>query len=162
LQSIILIKSTVKYIILESAVSGRVRKESIWVKMYIVVLFLCGIWIWFYMQSITQKQETSVDIALDKKIVNILITNGVVQDDILNQYTRERNTGSGQWNEFYRTIKVKADKTIQALEIEFKSVARSMKVDLNKIYNADDSIAYKFYLLDRDYSNITFVNSRES
>jgi hypothetical protein len=137
--------------------SGRIRKKSIWIKMYIVVLFFCGIGIWFFTKPITSKQVISIDIILDKKIVNVLVANSIVQDDILNQYTKEKNTRSDKWNEFYRTIKIKSDKTMQALELEFKNIAHSMGVDLNKVNKVDGSVVYKFYSLDRDYSSITLI-----
>ncbi|MCA6069731.1 MAG: hypothetical protein LE180_01200 [Endomicrobium sp.] len=135
------------------------QKESIWIKIYIIALFLCGMGIWFVIQPVS-KQKISVDIALDKRIVDVLVANGVGQEDVITQYTRERNTRSAQWNEFYKTIKLKSDKTAQSFETNFRSVARVMKVGLSKLDNVDGSVTYKFYSPNRSYSNVTLVSER--
>ncbi|MCA6072101.1 MAG: hypothetical protein LE178_00905 [Endomicrobium sp.] len=135
------------------------KKESIWIKIYIIALFLCGMGIWFVIQPVS-KQKISIDIALDKRIVDVLVANGVGQKDVITQYTRERNTRSAQWNEFYKTIKLKSDKTAQSFETNFRSVARVMKVGLSKLDNVDGSVTYKFYSPNRSYSNVTLVSER--
>lgn len=135
------------------------KKESIWIKIYIIALFLCGMGIWFVIQPVS-KQKISVDIALDKRIVDVLVANGVGQEDVITQYTRERNTRSAQWNEFYKTIKLKSDKTAQSFETNFRSVARVMKVGLSKLDSVDGSVTYKFYSPNRSYSNVTLVSKR--
>jgi len=125
-----------------------------------IILFFCGIGIWFSLQSV-QKQKTCVDIMLDKKIVDVLISNGIIQNDILSQYIVERRTKTSQWNEFYKTIRLKSNKTVQFFETSFRSIARSMKIGLNKVNNTDGSVTYKFYLPNRNYYNITFVRSAQ-
>jgi hypothetical protein len=135
------------------------KKESIWIKIYIIALFLCGMGIWFVIKPVS-KQKISIDIALDKRIVDVLVANGVGQKDVITQYTRERNTRSAQWNEFYKTIKLKSDKTAQSFETNFRSVARVMKVGLSKLDNVDGSVTYKFYSPNRSYSNVTLVSER--
>ncbi|MCA6071009.1 MAG: hypothetical protein LE168_01250 [Endomicrobium sp.] len=135
------------------------KKESIWIKIYIIALFLCGMGIWFAIQPVS-KQKILVDNALDKRIVDVLVANGVGQEDVITQYTRERNTRSAQWNEFYKTIKLKPDKTAQSFETNFRSVARAMKVGLSKLDNVDGSVTYKFYSPNRNYSNVTLVSGK--
>ena len=135
------------------------KKESIWIKIYIIALFLCGMGIWFAIQPVS-KQKISIDIALDKGIVDVLVANGVRQEDVITQYTKEGNTRSAQWNEFYKTIKLKPGKTAQSFETNFRSVARAMKVGLSKLDNVDGSVTYKFYSPNRSYSNVTLVSKR--
>jgi hypothetical protein len=140
-------------------VANKEKKESLWIKVYIIILFFCGIGIWLSIQPV-HKQKISVDIALDKRIVDVLVANGIIQEDILNQYVRERNTMVAQWNEFYKTVKLKAGKTAQSFETSFRSIARSMKIGLSKTDNVDGSVTYKFYSPNRNYSNVTLVNNK--
>lgn len=136
-------------------------KKSVWIKIYIIILFFFGVGIWFSLHP-TQKQKISMDIILDKKIIDILVSNGIIQNDILSQYIMERSTSTSQWNEFYKTVKLKSDKTVQFIETRFRSLARSMKIGLNKVNNPDGSVTYKFYLPSKNYYNITFVCSKKS
>jgi hypothetical protein len=133
------------------------RQESFWIKIYIILLFFCGVCVWFSMQSVN-KQRISVDIVLDKKIVDVLVANDIVQDDIVKQYVRERNSKTAQWNEFYKTIRLKPEKTAQSFETNFRSIARSMKLGLIRADNVDGSVTYRFYSPNRGYYNITFVS----
>ena len=136
------------------------KKEHIIVKIYIIVLFFLGIGIWYSMQSV-QKEKISVDVELDKKIVDVLVANGIRQDDILSQYAREMNTRAAQWNEFHKKVQLKGEKRLDVFENGFRSVARSLKVGLSKTDNADGSVTYRFYSPnDRNYANITFVSPR--
>lgn len=141
-------------------VGKKEKKESIWIKIYIIVLFLCGIGIWVAIQPVSSNQKISIDTALDKGIADVLVANGVEQEDVIIQYTRERNTRSAQWNEFYKTIKLNHGKTAQSFETNFQSVARVMKVGLKKLDNVDGSVTYQFYSQSRNYSNVTFVSEK--
>ncbi|MDR3274963.1 MAG: hypothetical protein LBS81_03130 [Endomicrobium sp.] len=140
--------------------ANKAKKTSIWTKAYLIILFLCGIGIWFSMQSV-QKRRISMDVLLDKRIVDVLVANGVVQNDILTQYIRERTKKTSKWNEFYKTIKLKTGNNTQSFETSFKSVARSMKIGLSKTNNLDGSITYKFYSPNRNYYNITLINYKK-
>ena len=136
------------------------KKEHIIVKIYIILLFFLGIGIWYSAQSV-QKEKVSVDIELDKRIVDVLVANGVKQEDILSQYAREMETRAAAWNEFHKKIQLKGEKKIDVFENGFRSVARSLKVGLSKTENADGSITYKFYSPNnRNYANVTFVSPR--
>lgn len=120
-----------------------------------IILFLFGMSIWFSLQFM-QKQKVPVEIIIDKKIVNVLISNGIIQDDILSQYVMDRNTKTTRWSEFYKTIKLNSGRTMQFLEKKFKRIARSMEIGLNKLNNRDGSVTYKFYSPSKNYYNITF------
>lgn len=124
-----------------------------------IILFLFGMSIWFSLQFM-QKQKIPVEIIIDKKIVNVLISNGIVQNDILSQYVMDRNTKTTRWSEFYKTIKLNSGRTMQFLEEKFKRIARSMEIGLNKLNNRDGSVTYKFYSPSKNYYNITFVRSK--
>jgi hypothetical protein len=136
--------------------SSKEKKESLWVKLYIIMLFFCGIAIWFCVQPI-KKQEISVDIFIEKRITETLIKRGATQDDILKQYVRERKVIGTKWNEFYKVIKLKPNQSAQFFQEDFRKIARDMKVGLSKLDNIDGSTTYRFYSPDRTYSNITVV-----
>jgi hypothetical protein len=141
-------------------VSHKIRKESICVKMYVIVLFFCGIGIWFSTQT-THNQKTYINVALNEKIESVLVENGIIKNDILSQCIKKKNKRTDVWNEFYKIIKLKSSKTAWSFEKSFRSVARSMKVGLSRMDNADGSVTYKFYLPGRNYSNITFISSKK-
>jgi hypothetical protein len=140
-------------------VSGKNKKESILVKIYLIFLFVCGITVWLAIQP-TNNNKISTDVILDSQIVDILIHKRVKQEDILKQYIREKTTSVAQWNEFYKTIKIKRKVKIKEFEKSFRSLARSMKLGLSRIDNSDGSVTYKFYSPSRTYSNITFVKKK--
>jgi cell division protein YceG involved in septum cleavage len=136
--------------------SSKEKKKNLWVKLYIIILFFCGIAIWFCVQPI-KKQEISVDISIEKMIAETLIKQGTTQDDILKQYARERKVIGAKWNEFYKVIKLKPNQSAQFFQEDFRKIARDMKVGLSKLDNIDGSAIYRFYSPDRTYSNITVV-----
>jgi hypothetical protein len=140
-------------------VSGKNKKESILVKIYLIFLFVCGITVWLAIQP-TNNNKISTDVILDRQIVDILIHKRVKQEDILKQYIRKKTTSVAQWNEFYKTIKIKRKVKIKEFEKSFRSLARSMKLGLSRIDNSDGSVTYKFYSPSRTYSNITFVKKK--
>jgi hypothetical protein len=142
-------------------VANRIKKVSLWIKIYIILLFFCSAGIWLSVDSV-RKQKVSAELTLDKKVVDILVANGIVQNDILSQYVRERSRKTVRWNEFYKTVKLKSGKTAQFFEMNFRSLARSMKMSLGRTNNADGSVTYKFYLPNRNYYNITFVSPKKS
>jgi hypothetical protein len=140
-------------------VSGKNKKESIWIKIYLISLFICGIAIWFALQY-ENSHRTSIDVILDKKIVEILVSHRVKQEDILKQFTREKTENAIQRNGFYKKIKLKKATKIKDFEKSFRSLARSMKIGLSRIDNSDGSITYKFYSPSRTYSTITFLREK--
>ncbi|MDR0800309.1 MAG: hypothetical protein LBN01_02110 [Endomicrobium sp.] len=99
---------------------------------------------------------------LDKRIMKVLIASGIIKNDILSQHIKERDTKTAVWNEFYKVIKLKSGETVKSFEKTFRNIARSMKIGLSKTDNVDGSVTYKFYSPDKNYSNITFINSKKS
>ncbi|MDR1784364.1 MAG: hypothetical protein LBQ99_01320 [Endomicrobium sp.] len=138
-------------------VATKEKKMSVWIKLYMIILVLFGMSIWFSLQFTQKQKKVPIDIAIDEKIVDVLVSNDILQSDILSQYIMERNIKTSRWNEFYKKIKLKSWKTMQLLEKKFRSIARSMKVGLSKVNNRDGSVTYKFYSPSKSYYNITFV-----
>jgi hypothetical protein len=141
-------------------VSHKARKESIFIKAYITVLFFCGVGIWFSIQS-AHDQNIYTNVALNRKIESVLVKNGIVKNAILSQCIKEKNKRKAAWNEFYKIIKLKSNKTAQSFEKSFRSAARSMEVGLSRMDNGNGSVTYKFYLPGKNYSNITFVRFKK-
>jgi hypothetical protein len=137
-------------------VSGKNKKESVWIKIYLIFLFICGVVIWLTIQPLN-KQKISTDVVLDKKIVDILVSHKIKQESMVKQFIRERTSNSMKWNEFHKTIKLNRFAKIKDFEKSFRSLARSMKIGLSRLDNPDGSVTYKFYSPNKTYSNITFL-----
>ncbi|MCL2144574.1 MAG: hypothetical protein FWH43_03665 [Endomicrobia bacterium] len=139
------------------------KKENVLIKVYIFVLFLCGIGLWFAVSNTgTHKQKITVDVELEQKLVDTLAANGVKQTDIISQYNRERETTSKMWNESYKKIRLHGNKRSENFENSFRDIARSMKLGLSKTDNVDGTVTYKFYSSKINYSNVTFVNPKRT
>jgi hypothetical protein len=134
------------------------KKESILIKIYLIFLFICGIAVWLTIQP--SNKQISVDVELDKKIVDILVSNKIRQENVVRQFVKENSSASAKWNEFHKTIKLNRTKKIQDFEKAFRNLARSMKIGLSRLNNSDDSVTYKFSSPSRTYSYITFVTSK--
>jgi hypothetical protein len=131
------------------------KKESIFIKIYLIFLFICGIAVWLTIQPLNNK--ILVDIELDKKIVDILTSRKIRQENIVHQFVKKRISTSTKWNEFYKTIQINRTAKIKDFEKAFRSLARSMKMGLSRLDNPDGSVTYKFYSPSRTYSYITFL-----
>jgi hypothetical protein len=138
------------------------RKEPVYIKFYILLLFLLGIVIWFSVQG-SNKQRVKSDIELDNRISKVLADNKIIQGDIVSQYAKEMENRSALWTQYNKTIMIRDSSKLNKFDSDFRGIARSMNLGLNKTLNADGSIAYKFYTAsDMIYSNIVFVIVRTS
>jgi len=138
------------------------KQESVLVKVYILVLFLCGIGLWFATNNAgVPKQKLAIDVELEQKLVDALVAGGVAQSDVISQYARERETTTKTWNEFYKKIQLRGNKRSENFEDSFRAIARAMKLGLSKTENVDGTVTYKFYSANVNYSNITFINPKK-
>ncbi|MDR3112321.1 MAG: hypothetical protein LBU55_04025 [Elusimicrobiota bacterium] len=138
--------------------STKERTESVWVKVYIVSFFICGIALWYSLHP-SKKIANNMDIELDKKVVDVLFSNGIEQADIIKQYIIEKTSKNASWNEFFKTVKVDRKESLNIFESSFRTLARSMKIGLSSTENDDGSVTYKFYLPNKTLSDITIVDS---
>jgi len=142
------------------------KKEPVIIKIYVIILFLCGIGLWFAVQPAVHpavKSRTASDVEIDKKVVDALSAGGVKQEDILSQYAREMSAGNAQWSEFYKKIQLRGGNHSDNFENTFRSIARFFKVGLSRTENVDGSVTYKFYSSSgRNYSNVTFINPQKT
>lgn len=134
------------------------KKESPIIKIYLVVLFLCGVGIWLALSK--PQNNFPIDGELDNQIVNVLVSNGVSQSDVVSQRIQEKKTAASHWNEYYKKIKLNSNKNTNKIEQSFRSIARSMNLGLKKTVNNDNSIGYTFYLKNRNYSQIVFLGAK--
>jgi hypothetical protein len=132
------------------------KKESILIKIYLIFLFICGVAICFTIEP--SNKQISIDVELDKKIVDILTSSKIRQEDVIHQFVKEKSSNSMKWNEFHKTIQLNGTKKMKDFEKAFRSLARSMKMGLNRLDNPDGSVTYKFYSPSRTYSYITFAS----
>lgn len=132
------------------------RTDSLGVKLYILVLFFCGIALWLCGRPI-KNPSCLFNIYIDEKIIDTLSEKGITQGDILNQYVRERKTATAKWNEFYKVVKLKPKQDVHLFQDKFRQIARSMKMGLSKLDSIDGSVTYRFDLPDRTYYNIKIV-----
>ena len=137
------------------------KKEPVIIKIYVIILFLCGIGLWFAVQPAV-KNRAALDVEIDKKVVDALNAGGVKQEDILYQYAREMSTRNVQWSEFYKKIQLRGGRHSDNFENPFRGIARLLKVGLSRTDNPDGSVTYKFYSSDRNYSNVTFINPQKT
>jgi len=139
-----------------------VHKEPVYIKFYILLLFLLGIVIWFSFQG-SNKQRIKSDIELDNRISKVLADNKITQGDIVSQYAKEMENRTTLWTQYNKTVMIRDLSKLDKFDSDFRSIARSMSLGLNKTLNGDGSIAYKFYTAsDMVYSNIIFVIVRTS
>lgn len=136
------------------------KKENILIKIYILVLFLCGIGLWFAISG-HPKEKLTIDVELEQKVIDALAAKGIKQTDIISQYTRERETSTKVWNEFYKKIQLRGNMRFENFEDSLRAVARDTKLGLSRTDNVDGSVTYKFYSENVNYSNITFVNPKK-
>ncbi|MDR1942018.1 MAG: hypothetical protein LBQ47_06805 [Endomicrobium sp.] len=137
------------------------KQESIIIKIYLILLFFCGIGLWLVLQP-ASKHTLSVDVEVDNMITDVLSAE-TARQEILSQYVRERKTRKAQWNEFYKRIRLKGNLNSSDYEERFRKIARLLKIGLSRTDNADASVTYKFYSRDgKTYSNVTFINPKKS
>jgi hypothetical protein len=131
------------------------KKESAFVKVYLVLFFLLGIGFWFSLNASKIDKDLDMDTEINQKVNDILFSAGVSQPDIIKQYGKELSDKSTKWTQYYKSVNLKDDKQLKEIEAEFRQLARSSKAGLKKM-NFDRSTAYQFYFQNRAYLNITF------
>ncbi|MDR3113233.1 MAG: hypothetical protein LBU09_02545 [Endomicrobium sp.] len=140
------------------------KEEPLIVKIYLIVLFFCGIGLWLashpsgtVKQTFLPEKSALADIEINNKIIDVLSAGGVKQDNIVKEYAAERSLKNEKWNEFYKTVRL-ANRHSDYFEDSFRQIARSLGIGLSRTDNPDGSVTYKFYSPDKNYYNITLLN----
>jgi len=124
--------------------------------------------LWFTARPVTMpektflpKQSVSADVDINNKVIDVLSSRGVTQDNIIKEYAAERTLKNEKWNEFYKTVRL-VNKHSDDFEDSFRQIARSLGAGLSRTDNPDGSVTYKFFSTDKNYSNITMFNPPKS
>ncbi|MDR2192401.1 MAG: hypothetical protein LBO62_05955 [Endomicrobium sp.] len=140
------------------------KEEPIIIKAYLIVLFFCGVGLWFASSPSSDVKKTffpkphlSVDVDINNRVIDVLSAGGVKQNNIIKEYAAERSLKNEKWNEFYKTVRL-VKKRADDFESSLRLIARSLGTGLSRTDNPDGSVTYKFYSTDKNYSNITFIN----
>jgi hypothetical protein len=151
------------------------KKEGFLVKIYLAVLFLCGIALWFSFsaggksikryalqvkesaaeikQTASELKQTppdknevnTFDLDLEKSLQTTLVANGIDQTKLISQYAREKKDRNGGWTQFYKKIRLSRNAKTDKFENSFAALARTFKTALKKNINEDKSVTYTFY-----------------
>ena len=132
------------------------KQSSIIVKVYIFILFVCGILIGLSFVS-TDKNKELIEQKLDNDLVTILVTNDITQEDVISQYIKEAKNGDQIYNQYYKNIYLPNNKKISNIELQFKTLARNFKIDISKNVEPDKSYRYVFYDKNKTYSTVVFT-----
>jgi len=61
------------------------KQNSIMVKIYIFILFLCGVALGFSFISSGKTQKNLIEQKLENDLITILVSNGLGQEDVISQ-----------------------------------------------------------------------------
>lgn len=133
------------------------RQSSIIVKIYILILFICGVILGLSFINAGKNSRGNIDAKLDNDLVTILVSNGIKQEDVIAQYVREKKYENSVYNQYYKNIFLPDNKKIESFELQFKTLARNFKIDISKNVEPDKSNKYVFYDKDKIYSTVIFT-----
>ncbi|GAB1401424.1 hypothetical protein MASR1M68_03350 [Elusimicrobiota bacterium] len=133
------------------------KQSSIMAKVYIFILFLCGIVLGFSFISSGKNTKNLIEQKLENDLITILVSNGLGQEDVISQYIKEAKNGDKIYNQYYKNIYLPDTKKIASIELQLKILARNFKIDMSKNVEPDKSYKYVFYDKNRTYSTIIFT-----
>lgn len=133
------------------------KQSSIMVKIYIFILFICGIILGLSFISPGKNTQNLIEQKLDNDLITILVSNGIEQEDVISQYIKEAKTENQIYNQYYKNIYLPSNKKIANIELQLKILARNFKIDMSKNVEPDKSYKYVFYDKNRTYSTIVFT-----
>ena len=134
------------------------KRNGLLIKIYLFILFVCGIILGFSFLSAEKNKLTVIDTSLDNNLVTALTSNGIEQINVVSQFIKEVKINGITCNEYYKTIKLSEKQKPENFEPIFKTIARNFKIDLSKTKYKDGSYKYTFYDNKRTYSVITLTN----
>jgi hypothetical protein len=133
------------------------KQSSIVVKLYIFILFVCGIILGLSFVIAGKNSQNMIDQKLDNDLVTILVANGIKQEDVIVQYIKEKKDKNQIYNQYYKNIYLSNNKKIENFGLQFKILARNFKIDISKNVEPDKSCKYVFYDKNRTYSIVVFT-----
>lgn len=133
------------------------QSSSIIVKLYIFILFVCGIILGLSFISTDKNKKNFIEQKLDNDLVTILVANDIDQEDVIAQYIKESKNENQIYNQYYKNIYLADNKKIANIELQFKILARNFKIDISKNVEPDKSYKYVFYDKNKTYSTVVFT-----
>lgn len=127
------------------------------VKVYIFILFVCGIVLGLSFISSGKNTKNLIEQKLENDLITIIVSNGLGQEDVISQYIKEAKSGDQIYNQYYKNIYLPDTKKIANIELQLKILARNFKIDMSKNVEPDKSYKYVFYDKNRTYSTIIFT-----
>ena len=107
-----------------------------------------------------RKSDDTVVQKLENELVTLLVSNGIIQQDIVTQYAKEIQNNNDIYTQYYKEIVVPNNKRIDTFEYQFKTLARNCKIEVSKV--VDDNfgkVTYSFYDKDKIYSIVVLKKS---
>ncbi len=137
------------------------KQSSFLVKIYIFVLFICGIFLGLsYISGNKQQGKHSgvaVEQKLDNDVVTVLVANGIGQENVAKQYIKEITDKKGVYGSHYKKIILPKGKNPENFEPQFRTLSRNFKIEMSKKLDGESSCEYVFFDKKRIYSTVVFV-----
>ncbi len=137
------------------------KQSSVLVKIYILVLFICGIFLGLsYVsgdKSSVKRPSVAVEQKLDNDLVTVLVANGIAQENVVKQYVKEITDKKGVYGSHYKKIILPKGKNPENFEPQFRTLSRNFKIEMSKKVNGENSCEYVFFDKKRIYSTVIFV-----
>ncbi|MDD5021195.1 MAG: hypothetical protein PHR82_03540 [Endomicrobiaceae bacterium] len=133
------------------------KQSSVIVKVYIFILFVCGIILGLSFISTDKNNQNFIEQKLDNDLVTILVANDIEQGDVIAQYIKESKNGNQIYNQYYKNIYLPNNKKIANIELQLKILARNFKINISKNVEPDKSYKYIFYDKNKTYSTVVFT-----
>ena len=111
-------------------------------------------------KTVEKKQDNGIIQKLENELVTVLVTNDIMQQDIITQYAKEIEDKKIKYTQYYKEINLPKNKKSDTFDYQFKTLARNCKIDVSKVSDENlGMITYSFYDKDRIYSIVVFKKS---
>ena len=111
-------------------------------------------------KTVEKKQDNGIVQKLENELVTVLVTNNILQQDIITQYAKEIEDKKIKYTQYYKEINLPKNKKFDTFDYQFKTLARNCKIDVSKVPDENlGMVTYSFYDKDRVYSVVVFKKS---
>ena len=111
-------------------------------------------------KTVEKKQDNGIIQKLENELVTVVVTNDIMQQDIITQYAKEIEDKKIKYTQYYKEINLPKNKKSDTFDYQFKTLARNCKIDVSKVSDENlGMITYSFYDKDRIYSIVVFKKS---
>ena len=97
---------------------------------------------------------------LENELITVLVTKGIIQQDIVKQYAKEIEDGNSEYTQYYKEITIAKNRRIDVFDYQFKTLARNCNIEVSKVSDDNaETVAYSFYDKNKVYSIVVFKKS---